>query len=104
MFNQVELPDENRAAVFADMIADREKISKGCLTEDQRIKHSIQSEVDCTVFQILSTASKQADSIKGTADAIWLLLLNNAYAKSKELFMLYSEIEIYKSDYAKNTE
>jgi membrane protease subunit HflC len=103
-FNRVELPIENRAAVFGDMIADRNKISKGYLAEGQRIKDSIESGADYAVSQILSTAHRQADSIKGTADAIRLMLLNNAYAKSKELFMLYNEIETFKSAYAKNTE
>ena len=103
-FNRVELPAENRAAVFGDMIADRNKISKGYLAEGQRIQDSIQSAADYTVSQILSSAHRQADSIKGTADAIRLQLLNNAYAKSKELFMLYNEIETFKAAYAKNTE
>lgn len=103
-FNRVELPVENRDAVFGDMIADRIKISKGYLAEGQRIKDSIQSAADYTVSQILSSANRQADSIKGTADALRLMLLNNAYAKSKDLFMLYNEIETFKASYAKNTE
>lgn len=103
-FNRVELPDENKVAVFRDMIADRQKISNGYLAEGKRLQDSIQSAANFRVAEILSAAEKEAGIIKGFADSTRLAILNKAYEKSKELFRVYNEIETFKKSYSKNTE
>lgn len=103
-FNRVELPDENKEAVFSDMVADRNKISQGYLAEGQRIKDSISSSADFQAEDIRSNAKRLAEEIRGSADSTRLAMLNRAYAQSKELFHLYNEIETFKKAYSKNTE
>jgi modulator of FtsH protease HflC len=103
-FNRVELPDENKAAVFGDMIADRNKISAGYKAEGQRIKDSIMSYADFQAAQIVAEANKEASQIMGSADSLRMNMLNKAYNKSKELFKMYNEVETFKKSYSKNTE
>lgn len=103
-FNRVELPDENKQAVFGDMIADRNKISAGYLAEGQQIKDSIVSFADFKATEIVANAEKNASIIMGRADSLRLHMLNKAYGKSKELFQLYNKIETYKKSYSTNTE
>jgi membrane protease subunit HflC len=103
-FNRVELPNENRPAVFADMISDRNKIANGFLAEGKSISDSIISVANYRQRQIISLANFQADSIMGKANAEKLNTLNKAYSQSKELFKLYQEIETFKIAYSKNTE
>lgn len=103
-FNRVELPDENKAAVFRDMISDRQKISNGYLAEGHKIKDSIQSAADFQVAEIISAAERESAIIKGAADSTRLAIMNKAYTKSKELFRIYNEIETFKKSYSKNTE
>ncbi len=103
-FNRVELPDENKAAVFGDMIADRKKISDGYLSEGQKIKDSIMSFADFQATEIVAKAEKDASIIMGRADSLRLHMLNKAYNKSKDLFQIYNEIETFKKSYSENTE
>ncbi|AHB41594.1 TPA: hypothetical protein DIC40_07575 [Patescibacteria group bacterium] len=103
-FNRVELPDENKKAVFSDMIADRQKITDGYLAEGQKLKDSIVSHANFRADDIVATARKNAEAIKGSADSTRLAMLNKAYAKSKDLFHMYNEVETFKKVYANNTE
>ena len=103
-FNRVELPNENKPAVFGDMIADRQKISNGFMAEGQKLQDSIKSNADYLASKIRSEAKLEAGIIKGRADSTRLALLNNEYNKSKELFRVYNEIETFKKSYSKNTE
>lgn len=103
-FNRVELPNENKTAVFRDMIADRQKISNGYIAEGKKLEDSIKSNADYLASKTTSEAELEAGIIKGSADSTRLALLNNAYNKSKELFRVYNEIETFKKSYSKNTE
>lgn len=103
-FNRVELPNENKAAVFRDMIADRQKISNGYIAEGQKLQDSIKSNADYLASKTTSEAKLEAGIIKGRADSTRLALLNRAYNKSKDLFQIYNEIETFKKAYSKNTE
>ncbi|MDR0859538.1 MAG: hypothetical protein LBO09_00720 [Candidatus Peribacteria bacterium] len=103
-FNRVELPDENKPAVYSDMIADRTKISTSYQEEGHRMAKEITSEADSRARTIRSTAEAMADSITGKADGDALELMNRAYSRSKELFELYNEVETYKKAYGENTE
>lgn len=103
-FNRVELPDENKKAVFNDMIADRQKITDGYLAEGQKLKDSIVSHANFRADDIVAKARRDAEAIKGSADSTRLAMLNKAYAKSKPLFHIYNEIETFKKVYSKNTE
>lgn len=103
-FNRVELPDENKAAVFRDMINDRNKISNQYRSEGQMVADSITSNADFLVNDIIAQANQQADSIRGKADEDRLAILNKGYVNSRELFRIYNEIETYKKAYGKNTE
>jgi membrane protease subunit HflC len=98
-FNRVELPDENKLAVFQDMIKDRNKISSLYLAEGQQIKDSIQSYADYEAANIVATARMRADSIRGAADAERLHILNEGYAQSQKLFAIYNKIETYKKSF-----
>ena len=102
--DSIELPNENKPAVFSDMIADRQKISNGFMAEGQKLQDSIKSNADYLASKIRSEAKLEAGIIKGRADSTRLALLNNAYNKSKELFRVYNEIETFKKSYSKNTE
>jgi membrane protease subunit HflC len=103
-FNRVELPDENKAAVFRDMINDRNKISSQYRSEGQMVYDSITSNADFLVADIIAKANRTADSIKGRADQERIAILNKGYAQSAPLFRIYNEIETYKKAYTKNTE
>jgi membrane protease subunit HflC len=103
-FNRVELPDENKQAVFRDMVNDRNKISSQYRSEGQMISDSITSNADFLVADIIAVATMQADSIKGQADKERIAILNKAYALSAPLFRIYNEIETYKKAYSTNTE
>ena len=103
-FNRVELPKENQAAVFNDMIADRSRISAAHRAQGTKLKDSIMTSADRRVREIVSAATMQADSIIGLADATKLEILNRAYARSKPLFEEFNKIETYKKAYSNNTE
>ena len=103
-FNRVELPDENKAAVFRDMINNRNKISSQYRSEGQMISDSITSNADFLVADILAKAEMQANTIKGQADQERISILNKGYAQSAPLFRIYNEIETFKKAYSKNTE
>jgi membrane protease subunit HflC len=103
-FNRVELPDENKPAVFRDMINDRNKISSQYRSEGQMISDEITSNADFLVADIVAKANMQADSIRGRADQERIAILNKGYAQSAPLFRIYNEIETYKKSYSRNTE
>lgn len=103
-FNRVELPNENKPAMFADMIADRNKISGAYTAEGDRIYDSITSNADFLANDILAKAKYEASRIMGSADSLRLSKLNIAYSKSKPLFKIYNQIQTYESVYKNKTE
>ena len=102
-FNRVELPNENKIAVFNDMISNRNKIASQYRSEGQMYYDSIKSHADFLVNDILAIADRQADSIMGRADKEAIAIRNKGYAQSAPLFKIYNEIETYKLAYGTKT-
>jgi membrane protease subunit HflC len=103
MFKRVNYIESVRLKVYDRMISDRKRIApeKRSLGEGQ--KAEIMGKVKREFQVIISSAKREAEEIKGQADAEAASIYAEAYNQDKEFFSFYKSLEIYKKTIGKNT-
>ena len=84
---QLDLPSDNKAAVYERMISERENISATYTAEGSSEAQKIRNTTDKEVNVLLSEANKNAEILIAEGEAEYMRILSEAYAdESKQDF------------------
>ncbi len=75
----LDLPDDNKEAVFSRMISERENIAAGYTAEGNAEAQKIRNDTDKKVSIMLAEAEKQAAQTVGEGEAEYMRILQEAY-------------------------
>ena len=81
---RIDLPDENKAAVYERMISERGNIAASYAAEGDAQAKQIRSEADKSVEITVSEAKAQAERIKAEGEAEYMRVLSQAYDTQEE--------------------
>ena len=103
MFKRVNYIETVQRKVYDRMISERKRIAaeKRSLGEGQ--KAEIMGKVQRELKEITSAAIRQAQEIKGKADAEATRLYAEAYSKDPEFYSFYKTLESYQTSLGNNT-
>jgi membrane protease subunit HflC len=93
---RLNLPEQNKEAVFARMRAERERIAKQYRAEGEEAALRIKSEADREKERILSEAYRDAERIKGDGDAQATQIYGAAYSRDPEFYQLVRTLQAYR--------
>lgn len=91
---RAELLPENLMAVFARMRAERERISKGYVSEGDRQASVIEGETDRDVRIMIAEAEEQAQKLRGEGDAESLRIIAEAFNSNPEFYTYVRSLEV----------
>ena len=81
---KIDLPDDNKAAVFNRMISERNNIAAGYLAEGESEAKEIRNAADRKVQITLAEAEARAATIRAEGDAEYMRLLSEVYDSPEE--------------------
>lgn len=76
----LDLPDDNKAAVYQRMISERENIAAGYTAEGESEAQMIRSETDKEVEITISEAKAEAEKLIAEGEAEYMRILSDAYS------------------------
>ena len=76
----LDLPDDNKAAVYQRMISERENIAAGYTAEGESEAQMIRSETDKEVEITISEAEAEAEKLMAEGEAEYMRILSAAYS------------------------
>ena len=76
----LDLPDDNKAAVYQRMISERNNIAASYTAEGESNAQRIRSQTDKEVQIMLSKAAAQAEMLEAEGEAEYMRILSDAYA------------------------
>ena len=86
----LDLPSDNKAAVYTRMISERQNIAAGYTAQGNSEAQKIRNETDRDVAVMLADAQKQAEIIIAEGEAEYMAILQDAYnTKDKAEFYNY---------------
>ncbi len=101
---RAELLPENLQAVFARMRAERERISRGYVSEGERQASVIQGETDRDVKIMVAQANEQAARLRGEGDAESLRIIAEAVNSDPEFYKFVRSLEVMSKATPKGSE
>jgi membrane protease subunit HflC len=96
---RADLPNENSAAIYKRMQADREKEAKEFRAQGEEEAQIIQSTSEKERTIILSKAYKEAQILKGEGDATAGKIYADAFKVDPEFYNFYRSLEAYKKSF-----
>ena len=81
---RIDLPDENKSAVYERMISERDNIAASFAAEGQAEAKQIRNEADKSVQITLSRANAQAEKLKAEGEAEYMRILSEIYDTEEE--------------------
>ena len=81
---RIDLPDENKSAVYARMISERDNIAASYAAEGEAEAKQIRNEADKTVEITISQAQAAADKLKAEGEAEYMRILSEIYDTTDE--------------------
>ena len=75
----LDLPDDNKEAVYSRMISERENIAAGYKAEGNAEAKRIRNDTDKQVTIMLANAEKQSATLIGEGEAEYMRILQEAY-------------------------
>lgn len=99
---RTDLPNENSAAIYKRMQADREKEAKEFRAQGEEEAQVIQSTSEKEKTIILAKAYNEAQTIKGEGDATASKIYSNAFKIDPEFYGFYRSLEAYKKSFNKD--
>ena len=75
----LDLPDENKEAVYDRMISERNNIAASYIAQGEQQAQEIKNDTDEEVTVILAKAQKEADEIIAKGEAEYMRILSDAY-------------------------
>lgn len=95
-FKRLFLPQENEEAVYRSMEAERNRMSAQLRSEGKAEAMKLRSAADRNRVEVLASAMKEAEQIKGEGDMKAQKLLSNANRAVKGLYPFMKRLEFYK--------
>ena len=81
---QIDLPDENKSAVYERMISERENIAASYAAEGNAQAKEIRNDADKQVDITISAAKAQAEKLKAEGEAEYMRILSAVYDTQEE--------------------
>ncbi len=103
MFKRVNYIESVRLKVYDRMISERKRIAAEKRSMGEGQKAEIMGKVKREFQVVISTAKREAEEIKGGADAEAAAIYAEAYNQDKEFFSFYKSMESYKEAVGNNT-
>jgi membrane protease subunit HflC len=94
---RTDLPEQNLAATFARMRAEREREATDERARGGEAAQRVRAAADRTVVELTSDARRQAEVIRGEADAERNGILSNAYGSDPEFFAFIRSLAAYEN-------
>ena len=94
---RTDLPEQNLEATFARMRAEREREAADEKARGGEAAQRVRAAADRTVVELTSDARRQADVIRGEADAERNRILAEAYGQDPEFFAFTRSLLAYES-------
>ena len=101
---QVELMDEVKNAVYAQMNEERARVARQLRAEGEADAERIRAEADKEVTIIIAEANRESQEIRGAGDATAAEIYANAYNKNPEFYAFYRSINAYKESMGKSND
>ena len=92
---RTDLPEQNLEATFARMRAEREREAADEKARGGEAAQRVRASADRTVIELTSDARRQAEVIRGEADAERNGILAEAYGKDPEFFAFIRSLSAY---------
>ncbi len=92
---QTNLPEQNLEATFARMRAEREREATDEIARGNEAAQRVRALADRTVTGTMSDAERQAQVIRGEADAERSAIYAQAYGEDQEFYAFYRSLEAY---------
>jgi membrane protease subunit HflC len=93
---RLTFPAQNLQAVFDRMQAERERIAKQYRSEGQEEAAKIESDARLSEANLLATAKKDAEEVKGAADADATRIYAAAFGKDPDFYRFVRSLETYR--------
>jgi membrane protease subunit HflC len=103
MFKRVNYIDTVRNKVYDRMISERKRIAAEKRSMGEGQKAEIMGKVERQLKVIISTANREAEEIKGKADAEASKIYADAYNQDPEFYSFTKSMESYKAAVGQNT-
>ncbi|MFN6924975.1 MAG: protease modulator HflC [Tabrizicola sp.] len=94
---RTDLPEQNLAATFARMRAEREREAADEIARGGEAAQRVRAAADRTVVELTSDARRQAEVIRGEADAERNRILAEAYGLDPEFFAFIRSLSAYEA-------
>lgn len=92
---RADLPDQNLAATFERMRAEREREAADEIARGNEAAQRVRAQADRTVVETVSEARKQSEIIRGEADARRNAIFAEAFGRDPEFFAFYRSLAAY---------
>jgi len=92
---RAELPTQNLEATFARMRAEREREAADEIARGNEAAQKVKAQADRTVVELTSEAQKNADIIRGEADARRNAIFAEAFGRDPEFFAFRRSLIAY---------
>lgn len=92
---RTDLPSENLDATFERMRAEREREATDERARGNEAAQRVRAQADRTVVELTSDAERQAEIIRGEADARRNAIFANAFGADPEFFEFYRSLTAY---------
>lgn len=94
---RTDLPEQNLEATFARMRAEREREAADERARGGEAAQRVRASADRTVIELTSDARRQAEVIRGEADAERNRILSEAYGQDPEFFAFTRSLTAYEA-------
>ena len=94
---RTDLPEQNLEATFARMRAEREREAADEIARGGEAAQRVRAAADRTVVELTSDARRQADVVRGEADAERNRILAEAYGRDTEFFAFIRSLSAYEA-------
>jgi membrane protease subunit HflC len=94
---RTDLPTENLKATFGRMRAERQREATDERARGAEAAQRVRAQADRTVVELVSDAKRQAEIIRGEADAKRNAIFAKAYGADQEFFRFYRSLSAYRS-------
>ena len=94
---RADLPDDNSKAIYARMIAERQREAAQFRAQGAQQAQEIRANADRQRIEILADAQKQAQILKGQGDADSIRISAEAFGRDKDFFAFYRSLLAYGS-------
>ncbi|NOX72586.1 MAG: protease modulator HflC [Alphaproteobacteria bacterium] len=92
---RADLPSQNLNATFARMRAEREREAADEIARGNEAAQKVRAQADRTVVELTSEARKNAEIIRGEADAKRNAIFAEAFGRDPEFFAFYRSLSAY---------